>query len=115
MNTRSYIFEIAPQAKERANKGRTKLATRTWEELVSESAREQNEEMGWAPLEGANLTVSAVFEVKRRKGDLSNFLKSIEDALNGIAYEDDEQICHITSSIYDGMERNCIRVRICEL
>jgi Holliday junction resolvase RusA-like endonuclease len=33
-----------------------------------------------------------------KRPDLSNFLKNIEDALRGIAYQDDSQICYLTCS-----------------
>tara|TARA_R100001082_G_scaffold41463_1_gene22063 strand:+ start:2202 stop:2378 length:177 start_codon:yes stop_codon:yes gene_type:complete len=35
-------------------------------------------------------------EVSPLRGDISNYVKGIEDALNGIAYDDDKQIHKLT-------------------
>lgn len=56
---------------------------------------------GWAAGAPLRLTVAAYFKRPRTskrpfptvKPDLSNLVKLIEDALNGIAYVDDSQIC----------------------
>lgn len=37
---------------------------------------------------------------RKRRWDVSNIIKSTEDALNGIAYEDDKQVTSIAARIY---------------
>ena len=37
----------------------------------------------------------------RRRGDLDNILKATLDALNGIAYRDDDQVTEITAQRYE--------------
>lgn len=46
------------------------------------------------PLQGAVAMTLCVYR-PRRVGDLENRLKVLEDALNGIAYEDDSQITEV--------------------
>lgn len=108
---RNYKFPIRAQAKERASKGRSKLATRTWEDLVSESAREQNEVMGWLPYE-IPIVLSVDIYTLKPTGDLSNCLKSVEDALNGIAYTDDRLI-HQLKARFVKNDCESIYVSIC--
>lgn len=45
------------------------------------------------------------------KPDLSNLVKAIEDALNGIAYKDDSQIVKLTAEKYYGVPRTEIEVK----
>jgi Holliday junction resolvase RusA-like endonuclease len=83
-----YDFPIYTQPKERAWNGRSKIKTRTWESMVSEAAAEdapENRPTG-------RLRAQLLFISKAPKGDLSNAIKSVEDALNRRAYGDDRQI-----------------------
>jgi Holliday junction resolvase RusA-like endonuclease len=112
---RLYIFEIPPQPKERHYGRATKLATRTWEELVAESAREQNDAQGWKTFIGSvSLHIYFCYkEMPKHLPDLSNCVKSLEDALNRIAYEDDNQIHFLQASFNFGAGEDRIEVQ-CE-
>lgn len=61
---------------------------------------------GMAPLTG-NVGLTVYFWLKKARGahqiDLSNLVKLVEDALNGVAYADDKQIVRLESGLY----RNC--------
>lgn len=35
------------------------------------------------------------YEIRRLKGDIDNYMKTILDALNGVAWEDDKQIVYL--------------------
>ena len=84
-----FNFQCLAQPKERSRNGVTPIKTRTFEAMIAEAAREQMGDM--KPLEG-DLKVSMYFHARKHRGDLSNCIKSIEDALNRIAYVDDKQI-----------------------
>jgi Holliday junction resolvase RusA-like endonuclease len=97
-----FNFPIDPVAKGRPRfaKGRTYTPKKTkdFEAHVKALAREQYKN---GPIRGA-LKMTVVFTIKRPKTvkrehptvkpDTSNMVKSLEDALNKIAYEDDSQI-----------------------
>ena len=48
----------------------------------------------------------------RKSGDLSNRIKVLEDALNGVAYEDDSQIVEIHARRFDSKENPRVEVSI---
>lgn len=87
-----YDFPIASQPKQRSH-GYTKLQTRTWERVVFEGAEEQAPQI----IPGGRLALDVLFLSTKPVGDLSNCLKSLEDALNKRAYRDDRQIDWITA------------------
>lgn len=104
----SFNFPTDPTAKGRPRiwKGRavTPKKTRDFEKLISTLAKIQYR---GEPLSGP-LTLIIVFYLKKPKSvkrdyptvkpDLSNCVKSLEDALNGIAYKDDSQIVELICS-----------------
>lgn len=49
---------------------------------------------------------------ERKSGDLSNRLKILEDALNGIAYNDDSQIVRIVAERYDDKRNPRVEVEV---
>ena len=51
----------------------------------------------------------------RRRGDLDNILKATLDALNGIAYRDDQQVEQITAVRYDDKRAPRIEVSVVTL
>jgi len=51
----------------------------------------------------------------RRRGDLDNILKAALDALNGIAYRDDEQVTRISAERYEDKESPRIEVSVVPL
>ena len=82
--------------------------------------------LGHTPMRGA-LVLSATFKIKRPKGskrewpnvrpDLTNYLKSAEDAANGMLWLDDGQICELHAvKVYCGPgEEPCIELEVTEL
>lgn len=66
------------------------------------------------PLQGyLKLTMSVYRPLKR--GDLSNRIKVLEDALNGIAYVDDDQIVEIHALRLDDKENPRVEVEVTEI
>jgi Holliday junction resolvase RusA-like endonuclease len=59
---------------------------------------------GLTPLEGPVRLTLIVFR-PRRAGDLSNRIKVLEDALNGIAYADDGQVVELHAYLRDDKHR----------
>ena len=62
----------------------------SYAELVTLQATTQCREQGWAPTSQPT-AVTMRFFFPSRAGDLSNRIKVVEDALNGIAWRDDKQ------------------------
>ena len=83
-----YDLRISGQPKERAFNRRSKIKTRNWESVVSEAAAEDAPEV----LPTGSLGLRVLFMSGKCIGDLSNLIKSLEDALNRRAYKDDRQI-----------------------
>ena len=86
-----------PQPKQRPRSdGRgnfyTPSATRAYEKVVAYSARNGGVRK---QIEGPVRMKVAIYWPDRRRRDLTNAVKSIEDGLNGIAYEDDSQIAEL--------------------
>lgn len=70
----------------------TPAATRAWEERV---AWEFVQVHGRPCLPGP---VAVRIEFNQRSGDLDNLAKAVLDGLNGVAWIDDSQVCHLTVS-----------------
>ena len=92
------------QAKERPRvsmfrgqaRGYTPQRTRAFERLVGLVATAQTVAQGWAPLE-VPCGVRVHFTGKALRGDIDNLVKSVLDALNGIAWKDDALVCELES------------------
>lgn len=48
----------------------------------------------------------------RKRGDLDNLLKAVLDALNGVAYGDDEQVTRIEANRYDDKRAPRVEVHV---
>lgn len=70
----------------------------TWKETVGWEAKAA----GVLPVEGfVHLELEIyVPDRRKRKWDVSNIIKSTEDALNGVAYVDDKQVVGVTARLY---------------
>ena len=68
----------------------TPPATREYEKLVGWVAKCN----GCKPLNGP-LAVQLHLFIRGRSGDVDNYCKSILDGLNGVAYEDDDQVIEL--------------------
>lgn len=87
-----YDFFLPAQPKQRSH-GHTKQKTRTWERTVFEAAGEQAPEI----LPTGRIGMEIMFLAQKPIGDLSNCIKTLEDALNRRAYKDDRQIDYLTA------------------
>jgi Holliday junction resolvase RusA-like endonuclease len=93
----TFTVEGAPRPKARARRGAggrwyTPQATRDYEEAVGIAARGSGAR---EPLKGAVRLSIDLWLPDRRRRDVDNCAKSICDALNGIAYQDDSQIVEL--------------------
>ena len=81
---------VVPKARARVARGHayTPQATRDYEAKVKRAALEA----GVQPLVGRIRLSITIHSADRRRRDLDNMIKSISDALNGVAYADDSQI-----------------------
>jgi Holliday junction resolvase RusA-like endonuclease len=108
--------EPLPKGRPRAKAGQqpfTPKATRAAEARVLAAFREQHP--GFVPLTG-RLVLSAEFHrTTRRRVDTDNLLKLVTDALNRVAFVDDEQIQTITGTrVYGAGEaaRTVVRIEV---
>lgn len=82
-----YFFPIPAQGKERPGEFfSTKPSTRAFEALIAEATREQVEEK----LLTLPLGCVILATVPKRTFDIDNFLKSLWDGMNNLAYDDDK-------------------------
>jgi Holliday junction resolvase RusA-like endonuclease len=93
----TFVVEGVPRPKARARRGAggrwyTPHLTKAYEEAVGIAARAAGVS---APYDGAVSLHIVLWLPDRRRRDLDNCAKSICDALNGIAYEDDSQIVEL--------------------
>ena len=103
----AFNIPLKPKAKGRPRAGRngmyTDKATREYEDAI----RQAYVDLGLPKLEG-NLQVTANFqkdniwvqiitvkEESKLRGDVDNYVKSLLDGLNGVAYDDDKQVVNI--------------------
>ena len=92
-----FVVEGNPQPKERPRFARhayTPSRTRAAEAKIAAIARANGVRLTTAPI---SLTV-AFYRDSARRCDLDNLLKLVQDALNGIAWVDDEQIMDLAAS-----------------
>ena len=69
---------------------------------------------GATPLVGPVAVFLDVYR-PRRRGDLDNILKATLDALNGIAYRDDDQVEQITAQRYEDKRAPRVEVSVVPL
>ncbi|NPV72116.1 MAG: RusA family crossover junction endodeoxyribonuclease [Firmicutes bacterium] len=82
--------------------------TRAYQEQVAAAALEQ----GCKPLTGPVSMRLVFYLCDDRQGDLSNMIKSVEDGLNGIAYDDDAQVKHIVAYVRRAKRRRDERAEV---
>jgi len=93
-----------PKARHRTYKGKAYTPKKTlgYEKLVAQHALRARTFAHLRPFDGpVGLKVVVSFADKRRR-DLSNVLKSLEDGMNKIIYDDDSQICEIHAYVQHG-------------
>jgi crossover junction endodeoxyribonuclease RusA len=61
--------------------------------------------------------VSLTLEIYRpqRRGDLSNRIKVLEDALQGVAYHDDAQVVELHAKRFDDKKHPRVNITICSM
>jgi len=84
-------------------------AKRFWRERVSGEASVAAAAIQWAPLDVVALRV-AYFYVDAPAADLDNIVKPIQDALKGIAYDDDIQVIDLIASMRPKIGTDLIRM-----
>ena len=103
----TFNIPLKPKAKGRPRAGRngmyTDKATREYEDAI----RKTYLDLGLPKLEGnlqlactfqkdhINVTLVSVKEESKLRGDVDNYVKSLLDGLNGVAYDDDKQIVNL--------------------
>ena len=107
----SFAVQGKPQPKQRARLGKggrvfTPAETRRYEAVVRDVAALY---LGRWRRDGLyRLTVEAVFTDNRRR-DADNVLKAVSDALNGVGYEDDNQVVEsIARKMHGDAERTLV-------
>jgi crossover junction endodeoxyribonuclease RusA len=87
--------------------------------VKSQEARNYQAQVGWLakvaglsePLDG-DISVSLRVYRQQRRGDLDNRIKVILDSLQGIAYEDDNQVVELHAYRYDDKENPRVVVQV---
>lgn len=108
--------EPLPKGRPRAKAGQqpfTPKATRDAEKRVAAVFREAHPD--WVPLEGPLTVTAEFFRRTKRHVDTDNLMKLVTDALNGIAWADDEQIDDLRGIRYYGagdQARTIIRIGV---
>ena len=105
-----------PRPKQRARGGNgrhyTPEATRQWEETVGWYANNAMSRGGHDILT-VPLMLSVIFyREHERKADLDNLVKSIQDGMNGIVYEDDKQVVVLNARVLYEQETPRVEVEI---
>jgi len=100
MTTYSFVVQGPPQPKQRARSGKggrhyTPAATVRYESVVR-AIGSLRKPPGW-PMDGIyHLTVVACF-ADRRPRDIDNVVKAVSDALNRVAFDDDNQVVRVSA------------------
>jgi Holliday junction resolvase RusA-like endonuclease len=106
-----YDFPIYSQPKQRHGPNGSKAATRNWEALIGQAAEDQAPRV----IPTGPIGLRALFLCERKSGDLSNMIKSLEDALNRRAFHDDDQIDYLeVLRVYGTDVPNRILVKVLE-
>lgn len=89
-----------PKQRPRLVSGRvfTPSKTHAAEELIAWKARAAGARISTSDV---SVTVGFYFTGKRR-GDIDNLVKTVLDALNGVAYVDDRQVVHLQAAVVLG-------------
>jgi Holliday junction resolvase RusA-like endonuclease len=103
-----YDLPLTVQPKERSFKGHNKIKTRNWEQLVFEAT----EEDAPSELPRGRLALQALLFCPNYLGDISNMVKTLEDALKHRAYKDDRQIdvLNIARIVHPNANRTLVRI-----
>lgn len=117
-------FDVAPVAKERprftkAGSVYTPTKTAVFEKTIRILAAKQMRDNRYLTLSGP-LVVDVIFQVCKPKSagrshptvkpDIDNLIKSLFDSLNGVAWEDDAQVCSIHCTKAYGEPKITIRI-----
>lgn len=107
-----YDISLYTQPKERSTRsGHSKLKTKGWEDAVFQATEEQAPRI----IPAGRLGLRILFMTTKKTGDLSNMLKSLEDALRHRAFHDDEGIDYIeTLRVYGPDIPNRILTKVLE-
>jgi Holliday junction resolvase RusA-like endonuclease len=105
MKKHEFRIERKPKAKGRPRATKsghvyTDKSTRDYESFVKEAYQSSGGERFEGPVQVkinvysnyADVTIESIDNESKLRGDLDNYIKSILDGLNGVAYTDDKQV-----------------------
>jgi len=107
MKTFTFTLPLKPKAKGRPRTGKwgvyTDKATKEYEEAVKDAYIKAEGHKFEGPVQLTAsfysdkicITIRSIDATSSLRGDLDNYIKSIMDGLNGVAYEDDKQVLNI--------------------
>ena len=103
----SLVIKRKPKAKGRPRAGRhgmyTDKATREYEQSIRDAYVQSGGPLFEGPVtviavfskDSIGITIKAADDTSSLRGDVDNYIKSIMDGLNGVAYLDDGQVINI--------------------
>jgi len=83
------VFEVCVHGRPVSAQSANRNALRDWKQVVAESVRRA---WVWNGPLSEDVLLDVVYYAEGVSGDLDNLLKPIQDALQGIAYNDDKQV-----------------------
>lgn len=116
------VFNIKPQSKQSTRFGMGRAYTSSQKLLYVKSLKEKAKRSmeGSCSPRPLILSVEFVFPHKKKRGlhnkrpDIDNLLKPLKDALSGVVYKDDSQVCSINAIKTYG-ELGKIKVKVFEV
>lgn len=108
-----YYYNLDAQPKERARNHVSAINTRTWEGLISDATTEQREP--GIPVIQQRIGARVLYRLPACPGDLDNYLKSVFDAMQRLAFHDDSQIDYIECARVAYSGRPLIQVELLKL
>lgn len=121
--TETFIFDVAPPPSYQANvwKGasgqRRKPKLVEYQEELGYRAISEINKTGWKkPMKPTKICMDVdIYQKGKKRSDRDNMMKTLQDAFNGILYEDDAQIYDGRTTIIDQQDFNRIHVSITPL
>jgi crossover junction endodeoxyribonuclease RusA len=100
------LFEVCVHGRPVSAQSANRVALRNWKQVVAESVRRA---WVWNGPLSDDVSLDIVYYAEGVSGDLDNLLKPIQDALQGIAYNNDKQVRELKGARRDIDERYKVR------